>query len=147
VLAPVTNSATARVAVTGNATADFFGDVSNAAGSVLRVDAGSTAVFLGDVSGLSAITGSGAKFYAGSASGGPLASAGSSVVMAGANLSADYIRESSLTIDGLASIVASGLPSHVSRVNSLAIATDATLDLDDNDLIVDSTRFRRFEPC
>jgi hypothetical protein len=128
-----------HVTITGGGVATFYRDVSNVSGSAFKVDVNSTAIFLGTLTGLSSITGSGTKYFAGMASGGPLASGGFSIVETGASLSTDFVRENSLSVDGVATLLPSGSPTHYSRLTQLAINSGGKFDLSDNDLIVDST--------
>ena len=133
----ISNLSGARVAITATGSATFYSDVSNNAGSSFTVDANSTAIFLGNVTGVSAITGAGTKYYAGTATGGPAISSGNSLVEPSGALNIDYIRENSLTVDGCATLAPDGTAAHVSRLSMLSIS--GTFDLADNDLIVDST--------
>jgi hypothetical protein len=139
----VTNTATARVLVTGGSTSTFYNNVTNQAGSQFKVSSASVAAFLGTVSGLSGFSGSGTTIFEGPASLGALA-AGTSVVELTGSLQADLIRQPGLILHagGNASIVANGSTAATSRLNSLAIegATDAwqaKLDLADNALVID----------
>jgi hypothetical protein len=112
------------------------------AGAELRVSAGSTAVFFGPVTnsaGATGITGTGTKFFeAGGSNLGPLASGGSTIVALPAVVTADSIREASLSIDGLVRINPNGSPAAVSRLGQLSISSGGVFDLTDNDLILDN---------
>ena len=134
----LTQNSVGKTIVTGFGTTTFYGNVSNNAGSELRVSTGSTAIFLGNVGGLSLITGGGVKVFEGSASGGPLVTAGRSTVAPGASLAVDGIRESSLEVNGVASIDGSV----VSRLTQLTLAGapnawTGRLGLTDDRLIID----------
>ena len=106
VYATLVNNSGAKTIVTGGSSSTFYGPVTNAAGSEFRVSTTSTAVFLAPVVGLSRFTGPGTKDFEASASGGPIfTTTGSTVVGPVANISTDYIRESSLSVEGIATIV------------------------------------------
>src|SRR5207244_4782656 len=100
----------------------------------------STAVFLAPVIGLSRFTGPGTKDFEAGASGGPLVtSSGSTIVGPAASITADYIRESSLSVEGVAAIGPNGTASAASVLKSLTITGAAEnwtgkLDLNENAL-------------
>src|SRR4029077_1566631 len=86
--------------------------------------------------------GPGTKDFEGAAMLGPLVTQGVSIVGPAATLTATTIRESELRVEGLAFVEKDGTSAATSRVNTLTIdgTTDnwtGTLDLNDNDLIVD----------
>jgi len=141
ILGNVVNNAAARVIVTGGSTSTFFDGVTNNAGSEFRVSTGATAVFLGAVSGLSQFTGGGTKIFEGPSSFGALATAGSSVVESSGTLTAQHVRETSLTIYGGVSIEPNGTFAGTSTVETLDIDGGATptgtLELGDNAFVVD----------
>jgi hypothetical protein len=134
----LSNNNGSKVIITGGSTSTFYGAVTNNAGSEFRVSTASTAVFLGTVTGLGAFTGSGIKDFEGAALAGPLVTSGSSIVEAPSVLTAQYIREAALTVNGRASIVPNGTAASVSRLNVLNIS-GGKFDLADNDLVIDST--------
>ena len=122
-----------RITITGGSTTTFYDPVTN--NGNIRIDPGSSAVFLGNVS-VGSVTGSGTAYYDGDAVGGPIVNGGASVV--DASLLVDYIRQNSLTVNGAASIRPNGSSDHFSRLSTLSIP-GGTLDLADNDAIIDST--------
>ena len=124
-----------RITITGGSTTTFYDPVTN--NGNIRIDAGSSAVFLGNVS-VGSITGSGTAYYDGDAVGGPIVNTGASVVDSDASLTADYIRQNSLTINGTTSIKPNGASDHFTRLTTLSIPS-GNLDLADNDAIIDST--------
>jgi hypothetical protein len=130
------NQSGGKTIVSGNATATFYDNITNQPGSEFRVSTGSTAVFFGTVSGLGLFTGSGLKDFEGSALPGPLATPGSSLVGPAGNVSAQYVRESALTVQGELAIVPNGTSSGASRVGALSI-DGGQMDLANNALVVD----------
>jgi hypothetical protein len=60
------------------------------------------------------------------------------VVALPAVVTADYIREASLTVEGLARINPNGSAAAVSRLGQLTVAAGGVFDLSDNDLILDN---------
>jgi hypothetical protein len=135
----LTNGSGGKTIVTGGATATFYDPVTNSAGSEFRVSAASTGVFLSPVVGLSYFTGPGTKDFESVASGGPVATAvGDTLVGPAGNLSAQFIHENSLQVEGLAQVLPNGTATSLSRVQTLLIP-GGTLDLHDNDLISDLT--------
>jgi hypothetical protein len=142
VFGTVTNNSGARVIAAGNALATFYSPVTNAVGSNFQVSAGSTVVFLGNVSGLGAFTGTGIKDFQGGANvGAGLDSGGDSIVGGNALLSATHVREHALIVDGRVVVPPDGTGAATSRLNTLTIdgntAPTGTLELNDNDLLVD----------
>jgi hypothetical protein len=133
---------TGRITVTGGGTTTFYDTVTNSAGTI-RIDAGSAAVFLGNVS-VGSVTGSGTAFYDGSAVGGAVVNGGASVVNSGASLLVDFIRQNALTINGTTSIRPNGAANYFTRLSTLSIL-DGTLDLANNDAIVDSVPLATIE--
>lgn len=132
----ITSSAGGRIVLSGASDATFYDDITLNAGSEFRVSTGSRAVYFGFVSGTGNFTGGGTKYFEGgsSASLGRLASGGITVISSGADVTADAIRESSLTIEGTAQLRPS--PEN-SRVNMLSILPGGRLDLTSDTLIVD----------
>ncbi len=144
VIGALTNLASGKTIVTGGSTSTFFDNVTNIAGSEFRVSTASTAVFLGNVTGLSAFTGPGTKDFEGSASGLMISTnTGTTIVGADGNLTASFIRDGSLQVEGVATIITSGSSANVSRIGTLSIDGGSvpigTLDLNDNDLITTSS--------
>jgi hypothetical protein len=135
----LTNQNTSRVLVTGGAEVTFRNDVTNTIAAVFTVDTSSIATFFGTVTGLSNISGFGTKIFQGPASGGSIDALGKTIVQTTGNLSVGHIRDGSLEVYGVASIVPNGINAGTSRVNSLLIASPGRFDLTDNDLIVDYT--------
>ena len=137
----VTNLSASKVIVTGGSTSTFYGAVTNNAGSEFRVSANSTAVFLGNVTGLAAFTGPGTKDFESGAAGVAINSgSGTTYVGPAGDLTATFVRDGSMSVEGRASIVPNGGgATSVSRVGSLSIETAGVLDLNDNDLIVTAT--------
>jgi hypothetical protein len=135
---PIQNTVGAKVIVSGNATASFYDDVTNDEGSEFRVSTNSTAVFFGTVSGLGHFTGPGMKDFEGDTLPGPIATAGSTLVGPIANVVAEHVRESSLTVEGVLDIVANGSATGVSRVGALDV-DGGKIDLTNNALVVDYT--------
>ena len=142
IVGAITNASGGRIIVTGNSEATFYDTITHNAGALIRVSAGSTAVFLGPINGAGSFEGGGTKHWEGGGSAvGALATTGSSVVAASASLSADFIREESLTIIGHVTINKSGGTSDVSALN-IAGETDAwtgKLDITNNDLVIRTT--------
>jgi hypothetical protein len=134
----VNNLAGGRVIVSGGGNATFYDDITLSAGSEFRVSTGAAAVFFGFVSGSGNFTGSGTKFFEGGSAAtlDRLTSGGATVVAADAELSADVIRESSLSVEGAAQIRSS---SEASRVNALSIPDDGVVDLTAGTLVYDYT--------
>jgi hypothetical protein len=130
------NNATAKVTVTGGATASFYDPVTNSAGSVFKVSDASVAVFLGDVQGLSAFTGAGTIIFEGTTTPGPLAASGTAIVQSTATVQAESIRDNTLIVRGPTEIVPNGTSAATSRLNTLAIE-EKGLNLNDNDLVID----------
>ncbi len=140
--ATLSNQSGSKVIITGGSTSTFFQAVTNQSGSEFRVSTNSTAVFLGNVTGLGQFTGPGVKDFEASASAGPLATTGSSIIGPSATLSATTIREAIVTLEGTAIVQPNGTPSATSRINNLTIdgvsgVWTGRLDLSDNDLIID----------
>jgi hypothetical protein len=138
----LTQNSGAKTIVTGGSTSTFYDNVTNNSGSEFRVSTASTAVFLGSVTGLSAFTGPGTKDFEGTTTLGRIETTGSSIVGPAGMLTADTIREVSLTVEGRAAISADGTTNATSRLNALNIdgstgAWTGKLDLNDNDLIFD----------
>lgn len=131
----LTNNNGGKVIVTGGALATFYSNVIANAGSEFRVSNG-TAVFLGTVTGTTNFTGSGVKIFENTASPGPLATTGSTIVEIGGSVSVPHIREIALTLYGPMTITPNGTTAGTSRLNLLTI-DGGTLDLNDNDLIID----------
>jgi hypothetical protein len=136
----LTNNGT--VILTGGGTATFYDAVNNSGTSLFRISTNSTAVFLGNVTGLAAFTGNGVKDFEGSASGGGIATSGSSIVGGITSLTADSIREDSLTVIGVAKINANGGPGGASHLHGLTIdgstdTWDGKLDVTNNSLVID----------
>jgi hypothetical protein len=130
--------------ITGAGTAIFTGRVTSAPGGGIAVAFNSTARFTNLVSGLGAFSGAGAKIFEANASGGNLATSGSTIVAAGATLTAGHIRETSLTLNGAAVINPNGTDTGTSRVNTLALAGapgawTGKLDLTNNAFVIDYT--------
>jgi hypothetical protein len=135
----ITNASASKVIVTGGSTSTFYGPVTNIAGSEFRVSTNSTAVFLGDVVGLAAFTGPGTKDFEGNASGlGINSGVGRTIVGPAGKLSAAFVRDGSLLVEGTATILLDGSPAATSLVGTLSLA-GGTLDLNDNDLIATTT--------
>jgi hypothetical protein len=138
----ITNTGTGKTIVTGGATATFYDPVVNGGSSEFRVSTASTAVFLGNVTGLAQFTGPGVKdFEAGASAGAIATTTGSTIVGPSAVVTAQYVRENALTVEGNAAILANGTSASTSRVNSLSIdggpgAWTGRLDLNDNDLVI-----------
>ena len=133
----LSNAATGKVILTGGATATFYNPVSGSPGSEIRVGANSTAVFLAAVTGPIAFTGSGAKFFeAGQSSTGPIASGGVTTVEAAASVTADYVREDTLAVNGTLNLRSNAA---ASKVSTLSITPGGKLDLSNDALIVDYT--------
>jgi hypothetical protein len=134
---PIDNSAAGKVIVTGGAAANFHHALTGAAGAEIRVSSNSAAVFLGPVTGPFTFTGVGTKYFeAGASAVGPVAAGGATIVQGAASLTADLVREQSLTVRGDVTLRPGG---GTSKVNELTIAPGGTLDLADNPLIVDYT--------
>ena len=134
----VTNDS--RMTITGGSTTTFYDNVNNSAGSI-TVNNNSTAVFLGTLIGISRVSliGSGTMDVEGGFSGGPIVGALGSVIIGPSSTgNTDFVNAKSLSVYGSASLTPNGTAASVSRVNSLSIA-GGTLDLADNDLIVDYT--------
>lgn len=68
----LSNADGAKTIVTGNATANFYDDVTNDPGSEFRVSANSTAVFFGNLIGLGQFNGTGVKDFEGTTFPGPI---------------------------------------------------------------------------
>jgi hypothetical protein len=135
----VNNNSGGKVIVSGGATTSFYNAVANNAGAELRVATGSTAVFVGPVTGSGAFTGSGTKIFESSAPSSVAAIAsitGDTIVDGTAAISAGVVREDSLEVDGLLTVVPNGTNAATSRVNTLIVAPGGRLDLTDNKLIV-----------
>lgn len=122
-----------KVIVSGNSTSTFYGNLTAAAASEFRVSSG-TAVFFGTVTGTSNFTGGGVKIFENTATPGPLLTTGSSVVNPGGALTLPSVRETSLTLEGGSVVLIPGSAS--SRLEELTI-NDGTIDLNDNELIID----------
>jgi hypothetical protein len=139
----LTGSSGSKVIVSGGGTSTFYSNVTMNSGSEFRVSTGSTAVFFGNVSGTDFFTGSGTTIFEdGSSSvGSMMMPAGKAVVELPADVTASRFLLDELRISGRASVAASGADSGVSAVNTLAIETGGTLDLADNDLIVNNGVF------
>jgi hypothetical protein len=138
VIGSMQNGSTGQVIVTGGAVATFHNGLTGVAGSEVRVSTNSAAVFLGPVTGPVTFTGAGAKYFeAGASATGPVAAGGVTVVEQPAALTADHVRESSLTVNGAVTIRPNGGPAGVSRVAALAVGEHGTLDLANNSLIID----------
>jgi hypothetical protein len=139
----LTNNRT--VVVAGNSTATFYDAVNNTGTSGFQVSANSTAVFLGPVTGLGNFTGGGVKDFESGGSGGAITTVlGGTIVGPGAPVTASYVRDNWVQVDGLLQAVPNGTPASVSRVNTLTVSgsTDAwqgRFDLADNGLVIDYT--------
>ncbi|HEV8608432.1 MAG TPA: PEP-CTERM sorting domain-containing protein, partial [Tepidisphaeraceae bacterium] len=132
----ITNNSGGKIIVTGLGMATFYDEITHNAGAEIRVSAGSSAVFLGAVNGTGFFSGSGTKYFEGGGSAvGPVVTPGSTVVEAAASLSASFIRENSLTVNGLVTINSSGGTSHLNELN---IASDGVLDLKNNSLVLEA---------
>ncbi|MEA2708456.1 MAG: hypothetical protein QOF78_1057 [Phycisphaerales bacterium] len=131
----VTNNSGGKIIVSGNALATFYDPVTNNSGAEFRVSSGSTAVFFGNVANSGTFTGTGTKFFEAGSTGvlGALASSGRTIVSDGAAVSASYVREAELTVDGDMSF---GVGGGTSRVGALSVGDAGTLDLANNKLIV-----------
>jgi hypothetical protein len=140
VFGDTTNNAGGKIIVSGNADVTFWNDLTNNAGATVQVSEGSTAVFFGNVTNNGTFSGGGTKFFEGGSTGvlGALETTGSTVVEAGAAVTAEHVREASLTVRGAAQVLPSGggTSGGTSRVGALDVAAGGTLDLTDNKLIV-----------
>jgi hypothetical protein len=136
----VTNNS--RITVTGGSTSTFYDSVNTSVGSI-TVNTASTAVFIGNVIGQSHISGPGTKDFEAIASGGPVASiVGNTIVGSSGNVTADYIRENSLIVQGTTTVPSKALandPSGTSVVKSLTITPGGKLDLTNNSMVIDYT--------
>jgi hypothetical protein len=144
VFGDITNNSGGKIIVSGGGTATFYDTITNNAGAELRVSVGSTGVFFGAVTGTGSITGSGLKIF----EGGPSSvaaittSTGSSVVESSASVTADLLRENSLTLSGGFTVRPNGTSAATSRLNHLNIDGGAgawfgKFELNDNALVVD----------
>jgi T5SS/PEP-CTERM-associated repeat protein len=137
IFGPITNTASGKIIISDESTANFVDPISTVGGSEISVSAGSTAVFLGGVNGAGAFTGSGMKVFAGE---GPCTvsaistGVGSTVIDSSARVTAGQVREDSLSVDGRLIIAPNGTSSGTSKVNTLSIT--GVVDLYDNKLIV-----------
>jgi T5SS/PEP-CTERM-associated repeat protein len=136
----ITNNSASKIIVSGAGTATFYNPITNNTGAELRVSTGATGVFFGAVNGPGSITGSGLKIFEGGTSSlGPLATqTGSSLIESSASITADTVRESALTVSGQFAVRPNGTEAATSRLNSLVIDA-GTMDLNDNDLVIDYT--------
>jgi hypothetical protein len=135
----LTNNSGGKTIVTGGASASFYDPVTNSNGSEFRVSTASTAVFLSPVVGLSLFTGPGTKDFEAGASGGPVATfVGNTIVGPDGNVLTSFIHENSVSVQGNAAVLPNGTPASLSRINTLDLS-GGTLDLSNNDLIVDAT--------
>src|SRR5207248_9212045 len=89
----------------------------------------------------SQFTGPGTKIFVGPASGGAIDSngVGDTVVDFAGVVTANYLHEDSLEVNGRLTVALNGTNSGVSRINALSIDAIGKLDLTDNDLILDYT--------
>jgi fibronectin-binding autotransporter adhesin len=135
VAAPINNTASGKLIVTGGATATFYNPIGNVAGSEIRVSANATALFLGSVNGPATFSGSGTKYFEGGvSSAGAIAAGGITIVEQTASVTADYVIENALTISGQVNLRPSA---STSKVSALSITSTGRLDIANNSLIVD----------
>ena len=111
-------------------------------GGAIAISGNGTVTFAGPVSGLGRITGGATKRFNHTASGGGLATAGSTVVGPAGALTASYVRENMLSVEGSVQIIPSGTADATSRVNALTLgggtgAWTGKLDLTNNALVID----------
>jgi fibronectin-binding autotransporter adhesin len=131
----LSNASSGKMIVSGNSNATFNDAITNPAGGELRVSTGSTAVFFGAVNNAGLISGGGTKIFEGGGSGlGGVATPGSTIVEAAASVTATFIREDSLTVNGRLTINTSGAASHLNQLN---IAGDGVLDFKNNSLVLE----------
>jgi fibronectin-binding autotransporter adhesin len=137
---PVTNLSGSKIIVSGGSTTTFYNDLTMNAGSTFQVSTNSTAVFFGNVHGTSFFTGPGTRdFEAGASTLGSLNDPGDTQVQQPASITIAAIRESSLTVNGAATVISSGNGGAVSALNTLSIGPTGKFDLNDNDLILPYT--------
>jgi len=135
--ANVTSTTGSKIIVSGGSTSTFYSPLVMQSGSEFRVSTGSTAVFFGMVNGTNFFTGTGTKdFESGSSALGPVITGGSTYVAQNASVTADTIRENSLSVDGNVTIPQNGTSTGTSKVSTLAVT--GKLDLTNNKLIVTS---------
>lgn len=139
----VSNSATARVLVTGGSNTTFYGNVSNTAGATITVDPASVVTFLGTYTGGS-VTGAGTQIYRAPGSFATVEGGGTTYVEPGASLTATHVLSSTLNVQGSTAIAANGSNAGTSRLNALNIsgstnAWTSQLNLTNNALVVDYT--------
>ena len=120
--------------------------MTNNAGGDINVAAESAVVFMLPVTGAGTISGSGTKYFAdGSSSMTALATPGNSVVQAPATVTTGHVRESALDVSGRVIISPNGTNAGASFLGSLLITDSGELNLNDNDLVVQSGDFKHIQ--
>jgi T5SS/PEP-CTERM-associated repeat protein len=135
VYAPVTNTASGKITVTGGGPATFYNAVEN--DGDISVSQASIAVFLDSVTGSGTFSGTGTKiFESGSSMMAVVATPGNTIVQPAAMVSASSFRENALTVRGRATINPDGGPDGTSLLNTLQIDPGGCLDLKNNDMVL-----------
>ncbi len=135
VLGGVTNAASTLVTGGGaGGPTTFYNAVTN--NGNINVSTGAAAVFLGFVNGSGTFSGSGTKVFDGG--GGSLGSissiVGSTVIKPNTIVTANIFNESAMTVQG--TLLINGNGTIANRTSSLTISPGSTLDLANNDLVV-----------
>ena len=135
IVGTISNNSGGKIIVSGNSQATFWNSISNNSGAGLRISTGSTAVFFGPVTNSGTISGGGLKIFEGGGSGlGAVSTLGSTIVEVPASVTASFLRENSLTVNGRVTIDANGGTSHLNELN---IDAEGVLDLKNNSLVLE----------